>query len=45
MTKRFEAGLHANGYETIAGDHPVVPLMVRDTPKTLGIVHQVSQFY
>ncbi|MFC1784168.1 aminotransferase class I/II-fold pyridoxal phosphate-dependent enzyme [Candidatus Neomarinimicrobiota bacterium] len=38
MTKRFEAGLHANGYETIAGDHPVVPLMVRDTPKTADMV-------
>ncbi len=38
MTKRFETGLHANGYETIKGDHPVVPLMVRDTPKTADMV-------
>ncbi len=43
MTKRFEAGLHANGYETIAGDHPVVPLMVRDTPKTAGMVKFLTE--
>ncbi|MBN1211786.1 MAG: aminotransferase class I/II-fold pyridoxal phosphate-dependent enzyme [candidate division Zixibacteria bacterium] len=38
MTKRFEDGLTTNGYETIPGPHPVVPLMVRDTPKTADIV-------
>ncbi|MBC8479298.1 MAG: aminotransferase class I/II-fold pyridoxal phosphate-dependent enzyme [FCB group bacterium] len=38
MTKRFEAGLDKYGYETIQGDHPVVPLMVRDTPKTAELV-------
>ncbi|MGI9570721.1 MAG: aminotransferase class I/II-fold pyridoxal phosphate-dependent enzyme [Desulfobulbia bacterium] len=38
MTKRFTVGLDAHGYETIAGDHPVVPLMVRDTRKTLELV-------
>jgi len=43
MTKRFEAGLHANGYETIAGDHPVVPLMVRDTPKTADLVKFLTE--
>ena len=43
MTKRFEAGLHANGYETIAGDHPVVPLMVRDTPKTADMVKFLTE--
>ena len=43
MTKRFEAGLHANGYETIAGDHPIVPLMVRDTPKTAGMVKFLTE--
>lgn len=39
MTKRFQAGLDKYGYETIAGDHPVVPLMVRDTAKTAELVH------
>ncbi len=43
MTKRFEAGLHANGYETIKGDHPVVPLMVRDTPKTADMVKFLTE--
>src|SRR5215210_1273730 len=34
MTARFEKGIVDLGYETIPGEHPVVPLMVRDTPKT-----------
>lgn len=38
MTARFEHGLVALGYETIPGPHPVVPLMVRDTPRTLALV-------
>lgn len=38
MTKRFDSGLNKCGYETIAGDHPVVPLMVRDTAKTAELV-------
>jgi glycine C-acetyltransferase len=38
MTKRFQAGLERYGYETIAGDHPVVPLMVRDTARTAELV-------
>jgi glycine C-acetyltransferase len=38
MTKRFKDGLIAMGYETLSGEHPVVPLMVRDTPKTNALV-------
>jgi len=38
MTQRFEAGLVALGYETIPGEHPVVPLMVRDTARTSALV-------
>jgi len=38
MTKRFEDGLKEAGYETIEGDHPVVPIMVRDTKKTSELV-------
>lgn len=38
MTARFETGLTDMGLETIAGPHPVTPLMVRDTPKTQAIV-------
>jgi len=38
MTAKFEKGLIDLGYETIKGPHPVVPLMVRDTPKTAELV-------
>ncbi len=38
MTKRFEKGLKDLGFEIIEGDHPVVPLMVRDTAKTGELV-------
>jgi glycine C-acetyltransferase len=38
MTRRFESGLVALGYETIAGEHPVVPVMVRDTARTSALV-------
>ncbi len=34
MTKRFETGLKEIDYEIIESDHPIVPLMVRDTKKT-----------
>ncbi len=38
MTARFERGLVALGFETIPGEHPVVPLMVRDTARTSALV-------
>ena len=38
LTKRFEDGLGKLGLETIRGDHPVVPLMVRDTQRTKALV-------
>jgi len=38
MTHRFEQGLLDLGYETIPGDHPVTPLMVRDTARTADLV-------
>jgi glycine C-acetyltransferase len=38
MTARFQQGLARLGYETIAGQHPVVPLMVRDTARTKDLV-------
>ncbi|MCH8927047.1 MAG: aminotransferase class I/II-fold pyridoxal phosphate-dependent enzyme, partial [Proteobacteria bacterium] len=38
MTARFETGLTELGYATIAGAHPVVPLMVRDTRRTSALV-------
>ena len=38
LTKRFEDGLGRIGIETIPGDHPVVPLMIRDTQRTRDLV-------
>jgi glycine C-acetyltransferase len=41
LTKRFEHGLGRLGLETIPGEHPVVPLMVRDTARTRALVQHL----
>jgi glycine C-acetyltransferase len=41
MTDRFRSGLARLGLETLAGEHPVVPLMVRDTERTSRIVRHL----
>jgi len=38
LTRRFEQGLVDAGFEVIPGEHPVVPLLVRDTAKTRALV-------
>lgn len=38
MTARFRQGLARLGLETVAGEHPVVPLLVRDTERTSRLV-------
>jgi glycine C-acetyltransferase len=38
LTRRFREGLRRQGQETLAGEHPVVPLFVRDAARTTGIV-------
>src|SRR5665648_94547 len=38
MTKKFEKGLLDLGYEIIESDHPIVPLMLRDTKKTFKLL-------
>lgn len=38
LTRRFEEGLGRVGIETIPGEHPVVPLMIRDTARTRDLV-------
>ncbi len=38
MTARFKAGLMRLGFETLPGEHPVVPLMLRDTARTTALV-------
>jgi glycine C-acetyltransferase len=37
-TQRFRDGLLRLGFETIPGQHPVVPLLVRDTERTRALV-------
>jgi len=41
LTKRFEEGLGRVGIETIPGQHPVVPLMIRDTDRTRALVQHL----
>jgi glycine C-acetyltransferase len=43
MTARFKEGIVRLGYETLPGEHPVVPLMVRDTAKTTALVAHLRQ--
>lgn len=38
LTEKFRQGLKDAGFETLDGEHPVVPLMVRDTQLTSDIV-------
>jgi len=38
MTERFKTGLVELGLETLPGEHPVVPLMLRDSPRTSRLV-------
>ncbi len=38
MTARFRSGLVELGFETIPGEHPVVPLLVGDTDRTRSLV-------
>ena len=40
-TEQFRKGLSDLGLESIPGQHPVVPLMVRNTPKTHEIVQDL----
>ncbi|KPK77833.1 MAG: 7-keto-8-aminopelargonate synthetase [Phycisphaerae bacterium SM23_30] len=43
LTKRFEKGLMDLGFEIIESEHPVVPLMVRDTQKTTELVKYLTE--
>lgn len=43
MKRRFEDGLTRLGLETIAGSHPITPLMVRDTAKTAAVVDHLRR--
>lgn len=43
VTTQFRNGLDRLGLESIAGPHPVVPLMVRDTAKTHALVENLYE--
>jgi len=43
MTARFTQGLLRLGYETIVSEHPVTPLLVRDTEKTNRLVRHLQE--
>ena len=43
LTSRFEQGLVGLGFEVIPGEHPVVPLMVRDTARTGALVAHLRE--
>jgi glycine C-acetyltransferase len=43
MTARFKAGLIGLGFETLPGEHPVVPLMLRDTARTSALVDHLRR--
>ncbi len=43
MSARFRDGLVRLGFATIAGDHPIVPLMVGDSTRTAALVRDLRQ--
>ena len=43
LTERFREGLRKLGLETVRGEHPVVPLLVRDTANTARLVEHLRQ--
>lgn len=43
LTSRFQKGLLAQGREIIAGEHPIVPLMIRNTDKTAALVQYLFE--
>lgn len=44
MTARFKAGLVRLGLETLPGEHPVVPLLLRDTARTAAVVAHLRKY-
>ena len=41
MSGRFRMGLTARGFETIPGEHPIVPAMIRDSGRTAALVRHL----
>jgi len=45
MVTRFKAGLIRLGFETLPGEHSVVPLLLRDTARTMALVAHLRRNY
>ena len=43
LTARFREGISRLGLETVSGEHPVVPLLVRDTERTRRLVAHLRE--
>ncbi len=43
IAARFRQGLSALGLETVGGEHPIVPLLIRDSPRTADLTRQLRQ--
>jgi len=43
LARRFREGLVRLGYETIESEHPIVPLLVRDTKRTADLVNYLIE--
>ena len=41
--RQFRDGLTRLGFETIPGDHPIVPLVLHDTPRTIALVRHLRE--
>lgn len=37
-SRQLREGLHQAGFETLQGEHPIVPILIRDTKKTAALV-------
>jgi glycine C-acetyltransferase len=43
MAGRFRGGIESLGWQSIPGPHPIVPLLVRDTPRTHQLVRHLFE--
>jgi glycine C-acetyltransferase len=41
LTKHLRNGLIKAGFETLQGEHPIVPILIRDTEKTSALVRHL----
>ena len=41
LTAKLRSGLVKQGFETIEGEHPIVPILIRDTNKTSALVEHL----